>query len=98
MPSSKNYKRNYQQEYANETSARRKQRAERDVIERQAAKAGISRKGDGLDLDHVKPLSKGGANTLANIRAVDPSQNRSILRNSDGSLKSQLSKKERKRK
>lgn len=97
MPSSKNYKRNYQQEYANETPVRRKQRAQRDVVERQAAKAGISSRGDGLDLDHIQPLSKGGPNTLSNIRAVDPSSNRSILRDSNGALKSQLSKKERKK-
>ena len=97
MPSGKNYKRDYKQEYANETAVRKQQRAERDRIERQAATAGISKTGDNLDLDHVRPLSKGGANTLANIRAVDPSINRSVLRNPDGSVKSQLSRRERKK-
>jgi 5-methylcytosine-specific restriction endonuclease McrA len=97
MPSGKDYKRDYKREYEVETNARRQQRAQRDVIEREAAKAGISQKGDGLDLDHIKPLSKGGSNTLANVRSVEPGQNRSILRNPDGSLKSQLSHRERKK-
>lgn len=97
MPSSPNYKRNYKQEYATETTQRRQQRAERTKMERVAAKVGISKTGDNLDLDHIRPLSKGGPNTLANIRAVDPASNRSILRSSNGAMKSQLSKRERKK-
>lgn len=67
-----------------------------DVLERQRArnkaryhaeKAGIVRDGDGKDLDHIKPLSKGGGNGKSNIRVVPASENRSFSRNSDHSVK-----------
>ena len=41
----------------------------------------------GQDLDHKKPLSKGGSNTLKNARATSPHDNRSFPRNKDGSMK-----------
>jgi hypothetical protein len=48
---------------------------------------------------NTKPLSKGGSATdKSNRRVVSASANRSFQRNSDGSLKSQTSKAERKRK
>jgi hypothetical protein len=99
MPSSKNYKRNYEQE-AKTAKARGENAddAERHKLRREAVKAGKVKVGDGKDLDHVKPLSKGGANTLSNARETNPSANRSFSRNPDGSLKSQTSKKERKAK
>jgi hypothetical protein len=65
------------------------------VLRREADAKGITHKGDGKDLDHIKPLSKGGANTLGNARAVTKSANRSFSRNKDGSMKSQRSKAER---
>ncbi len=52
----------------------------------------------GKDVDHKKPLSTGGVGGLANLRAVSPGSNRSFSRNANGSLKSQTSKRERKRK
>lgn len=75
-----------------------KARSERTTLRRQANAEGITKKGDGKDLDHKKPLSKGGANTLSNTRVTTKSENRSFSRNSDGSLKSQTSKRERKKK
>ena len=74
-----------------------KARSERTVLRRQANAAGITSKGDGKDLDHIKPLSKGGANKMSNTRVVSQAANRSFSRNADGSMKSQTSKKERKR-
>lgn len=59
--------------------------AKRHRLRREAVKAGKVRAGQ--DLDHKKPLSKGGANTLSNARAVSPGQNRSFPRNKDGSMK-----------
>jgi hypothetical protein len=53
-------------------------------------------KGDGKDVDHKTPLSKGGSTGKSNLRVVDRSSNRSFSRNSDGSLKSQTSTRERK--
>ena len=74
-----------------------KNRSERTTLRREANAKGITSKGDGKDLDHKKPLSKGGANTLSNARVTSKSENRSFSRNADGSLKSQTSKRERKK-
>lgn len=73
-----------------------KRRTERTTARRQANAAGITHKGDGNDLDHIKPLSKGGKNVRSNERVVSAGKNRSFSRNADGSLKSQTSKRERK--
>ena len=92
MPSSKNYRRDYKQEY--KTAKARGEigtggdsdNAKRHKLRRKALKAGMVK--DGQDLDHKKPLSKGGSNTLKNARATTPHANRSYPRNSDGSMKS----------
>ena len=74
-----------------------KARSERTTLRRKANELGITHKGDSKDLDHIKPLSKGGANKMSNTRVVSQAANRSFSRNADGSMKSQTSKKERKR-
>ena len=89
MPYMTNGHRDYKKEYrlyAGKPTAIHA-RSERTTLRRQANKAGITHKGDGKDLDHIKPLSKGGANKLSNTRVVSKHQNRSFSRNSDGSLK-----------
>ena len=50
------------------------------------------------DVGHKKAVSRGGKNGLANLFVQSPSENRSFSRNTDGSMKSETSKKERKRK
>jgi hypothetical protein len=65
---------------------------------RQAISSGKARVGDGTDVDHIRPQSKGGKNSKTNLRVVPSSVNRSFARNSDSSVKSQTSKRERKRK
>lgn len=50
-------------------------------------KAGKVHKGDGKDVDHIQPLSKGGKTTPKNLRAISASRNRSYRRNKDGSMK-----------
>lgn len=98
MPSKK---RDYKAEYQNYQGKpdQIKARAERNTARADAMKAGLVHKGDGKDIDHTKPLSKGGSATdKSNRRVVSASANRSFQRNSDGSLKSQTSKAERKRK
>lgn len=82
----------------NSKPSERKKRSERSVARVQANKAGITHKGDGMDLDHKVPLSKGGSSSKSNLRVVSASSNRSFSRNADSSIKSQTSKKERKRK
>lgn len=91
MPSSKNYQRDYDQEY--KTAKARNEKgtgsgsvnAKRQRLRREALKLGMVKPGQ--DLDHKVPLSKGGANTLTNVRSVSPSKNRSFPRNKDGSMK-----------
>lgn len=58
-------------------------------------KDGLAHKGDGKDVDHKTPISKGGTNSKSNLRVVPASENRSFSRNKDGSLKSQTSRRER---
>jgi 5-methylcytosine-specific restriction endonuclease McrA len=48
---------------------------------------GKAYKGDGKDVDHKKPLSKGGGNGRSNLRVVAASKNRSVKRKQDGSLR-----------
>ncbi len=94
-----NGKRDYKKENAKYNSRPDviKKRSERTVARRQANAAGVTHKGDGKDLDHIKPLSKGGTSAKSNLRVVSASANRSFSRNKDGSLKSQTSKREAKR-
>lgn len=68
-----------------------------NAARREAIREGLASKGDGKDVDHKKPLSKGGDNSKSNLRVVSASANRSFSRNKDGSLKSQTSKRERSR-
>lgn len=99
MPYMKNGKRDYKRENElyNSRPEQIKARSERTTARRKANEDGLTRKGDGKDLDHKRPLSKGGSSSRGNLRAVSASTNRSFARNADGSLKSQTSKRERKK-
>lgn len=96
----RNGKRDYKRENAlyNSRPEQIKNRTARTTARRQANAAGITHKGDGKDIDHKKPLSKGGSNAKSNQRVVSAHTNRSFARNANGSMKSQTSKSERKRK
>lgn len=90
MPSSPGYERDYKQERKTaiargEAKGHDSGHAERLRLRRKALKLGMVKKGQ--DLDHTKPLSMGGANTIANSRAATPHDNRSFPRNHDGSMK-----------
>ena len=99
MPYMRNGKRDYKREYEEYHSKpeQRENRSKRTVARREANESGVTHKGDGKDLDHKRPLSKGGSNEKSNLRAVSRSENRSFSRNSDGSLKNQTSKRERRK-
>ena len=92
MPSSKNYIRDYAQEYR--TAKKRGETgtghdsgsAERHRLRRKMLKKGLVKAGQ--DVDHVRALSKGGSNTIRNARATTPHANRGFPRNKDGSMKS----------
>lgn len=65
----------------------KKRRAQSNKARRMLEREGVVHKGDGKDVDHKVPLSKGGKTTRSNLRAVSKSANRSYKRNSDGSVK-----------
>ncbi len=95
MPSSPNYKRDYQQE--NKYKSKPDQIAKRvlrNEARREALKKGLVHKGDSKQIDHKVPLSKGGTNAKSNLRVVGHSANESFKRNSKGGLVSQTSKRE----
>lgn len=89
MPSSPNYKRNVKEEYENYGSKPevKKRRAQQNKARRMLEREGVVHKGDGKDVDHKKPLSKGGTTTRSNLRVKSASANRSYKRKSDGSIK-----------
>ena len=74
----------------------------KDRAQRNAARAIVKKKVgasalQGKDVGHKKAVSKGGKNGLENLFLQSPSSNRSFSRNSDGSMKSERSKRERKK-
>jgi hypothetical protein len=81
--------RDYKQEYANYdgTPEVKKKRAQRNKARRILEREGVVQKGDGKDVDHKTPLSKGGTTTRSNLKAKPASANRSFKRNADGSMK-----------
>ena len=52
---------------------------------------------EGKDVSHRKATSKGGSMGLSNLFLQDASANRSYARNSDSSIKSEKSKRERRK-
>lgn len=67
-------KRDYDKEYARDHASKKSKtaRAARNTARRQAG----LKKGDGLEVDHKKPLSKGGSNAPSNRRVVTQKTNR----------------------
>ena len=81
--------RDYKDEYTKYHSQpeQKKNRAARNAARADATKAGRVRKGDGKDVDHKVPLSKGGSTASSNTRVVKASTNRSYKRNAKGGVK-----------
>ena len=50
-------------------------------------KAGVVHQGDGKDVDHKRPLVKGGGTSRANLRIRDRSRNRSFPRTRRAGMK-----------
>jgi len=82
----------------NSSPEQRKNRSERTIARNQAIKDGLVTRGDSTNLDHRVPLSKGGSSAKSNLRVVSEGRNKSFSRNANGSMKSQTSKRERKKK
>lgn len=79
--------RDYKKEYANYQGKPEQiaNRSERNHARREMEKAGKVRKGQ--DVDHKKPLIKGGSNAMCNLRAKSPSENRSFARTKSARMK-----------
>jgi hypothetical protein len=89
MPYMKNGKRDYKREYEeyHADDKQKKNRAKRNSARRELEKEGVVRKNDNKDVDHKRPLSKGGGNSRSNLRAIDASKNRSFARTRNGKMK-----------
>jgi hypothetical protein len=74
--------RNYRAEYAKYQGKPEQiaNRSDRNQARAALAKKGVVHKGDGMDVDHKRPLVKGGSNAAGNLRAVPKSENRSFAR------------------
>lgn len=87
MPKNKVYPRDYKRELM--LQKRRgddKNKAARMRARRKMVRLGLVKKGQ--DVDHKRPLSKGGAATnTSNLRATSPGKNRSFKRTSSGAVK-----------
>jgi hypothetical protein len=62
------------------TPKAKKQRAARNKARREAEKEGTVHKGEGKEVEHKTPLSKGGSNDKSNRRVVSRKTNRSYAR------------------
>ena len=94
MPYKNKANRKYAQAVAYEdTPAQVKNREERNKARAHLMKEGRVSKGDGKDVDHIKPLSKGGTSAKSNLKVKSASSNRSFSRNSDHTVKRNVSKK-----
>ena len=97
MPFMKNGKRDYKKELQWEHNS--KPNRVKDRASRNKARKELGLKvGDPRDAGHKKAISKGGKTTLRNLFAQDSGENRSFSRNKDGSMKSETSKREKKKK
>ena len=83
-----NKPRPYKHEYEtyDGTEAVKKKRAQRNKARRMMEREGKVHKGDGKDVDHINPLSKGGTTVAGNLRVKPAHANRSYDRNPDHSV------------
>lgn len=81
MPKPRNFRREYDAYQGKPEQI--KNRAKRNAARAEMIKAGRVRKGDGKDVDHKQPLSKGGGTGKANLRVTSVHENRAYKRRSD---------------
>lgn len=98
MPYMKNGKRDYEREKQwDKENGRYPERAARLRARRRMIKEGEAERFDGKDVGHKTAISKGGSNSKSNLEMQSRSENRSFARNKDGSMKSEKSKREARR-
>ena len=95
-----NGKRNYAAELAwehkhkkNRVKDRAQRNAARSAVKKKVGAAAIA----GKDVGHKKAVSKGGSNSLANLFVQNPGANRSFSRTAKGAMKSETSKREKRK-
>jgi len=81
----RDYKKEYQDYHAKPEQI--SNRAQRNKARGMLEKEGVVHKGDGKDVDHKRPLSKGGTTTRKNLVAKPAAANRSFKRTSTGAMK-----------
>jgi len=92
----RDYKRELQWEHRhkkNRVKDRAQRNAARSTVKKKVGAAAVK----GKDIGHKKAVSKGGQNSLSNLFIQSPAANRSFSRKADGSMKSETSKRERKK-
>ena len=95
-----NGRRNYAAELAWEH--KHKKSRVKDRAQRNAARAAVKKKVgasalQGKDVGHKKAVSKGGSNSLSNLFVQNPGANRSFSRTAKGAMKSETSKREKRK-
>ena len=95
-----NGRRNYAAELAWEH--KHKKNRVKDRAQRNAARAAVKKKVgasalQGKDVGHKKAVSKGGSNSLSNLFVQNPGANRSFSRTAKGAMKSETSKREKRK-
>lgn len=102
MPYQTNGKRDYKKEerlYEKKHPERNKARVARNKARALVAKKnGVKPTDLHGDVGHKKAISRGGKSVLENLVIQRASENRSFSRNKDGSMRSEVSKRERKKK
>lgn len=82
----------------NSRPEQKKNRAARNKARRMMVAAGKAKKGDGKDIGHIKAISKGGLSTVYNLQVQSKSENRSFSKTKNSKMKSEISKRERRKK
>ena len=100
MPFQKNGVRQYDREL--EWEHKHKKNRVKDRAQRNAARAAVKKKVgasalQGKDVGHKKAVSKGGSNSLSNLFVQNPGANRSFSRTAKGAMRSETSKREKRK-
>ena len=97
----KNGKRNYKAEL--QWEHKKKPNRVKDRAQRNAARSQVAKKNGEKptslngDVGHKKAVSKGGSNSLSNLFVQNPGANRSFSRTAKGAMRSETSKREKRK-
>ena len=80
--------RDYRKEYDtyHAKPEQKKNRAKRNAAREKMVKAGVVKKGDGLEIDHKKAIRNGGGNGRGNLRPLALKANRAWRKGQKGQL------------